>query len=76
MIIYINDNKSCIYIFNNGEVHLSNISIKEFLKINPPCKGCLIQGICLQNDYYTKSERYIKIISCDNLRQFLNNKYE
>lgn len=54
-------NKSLIYI---------DITKKEFLMFNPPCKDCLVWSMCVD---YSETKKYITIIFCDKIIKFINN---
>jgi len=44
------------------------ISIDTFIDTNPPCKKCLIRGICIQDYQYC-----ISIKKCNEFNEFIEN---
>lgn len=69
--------KHYYYIINTKYAHIYDMTIDELLKHNPPCKGCLIQPMCM---YVTKcmpnNNVHSKIIVkvCKKLDEFMKGK--
>ena len=64
----------------NGDVEIIIYArADKFLRYNPPCKECLVQAICLNNEYsylinYEKfGDNYMELNLCDILIDFVTN---
>ena len=66
--------KKEILFLNSSEVVFIYKTVNNFMKHNPPCKDCLIQGMCLSNVSYNNNDFIcIKIKKCKQLINFINN---
>jgi hypothetical protein len=49
----------------------------NFMKHNPPCKQCLIQGMCIRENLahpiYDSDPNYLHIKACNDLKEFVAN---
>lgn len=65
------------YLRTMDYAHIYNTTIDEFLTHNPPCKGCLIQPMCMHvDDYIDKSKTKPKLFvkACKDLDDYMRNK--
>jgi len=65
-ILYADGSDNNIYLY---------CKLNIFIKLNPPCKECLIQSMCIK-DISVLLDEYagVQIKSCDLLREFINKE--
>ena len=60
---------------NKLGVYIHAISLKEFMEQDPPCKNCLIQGMCIKESVKTNdlNQKYssIKVSICEEFNEYL-----
>lgn len=63
------------YYYTVNHIHILDFTWDKFMKYNPPCKECLVQGMCItHHDYF--SEPFVTTKACNILYEFItNNKY-
>ena len=68
---YYKTNDRCKY------MNILATSLDNFMSYNPPCKECLIQGMCLTEYEYDipNEDMYheITIYLCERMNEFINN---
>lgn len=66
--------KKVPYMIFSTYISIYDLSLDTFMKYKPPCKKCLVQGMCLK--CITKSEYRIYRIhtdQCNSLTEFITN---
>jgi len=69
----------CLHRCWTGIIYLTDVLIDEFLKINPPCKECLVQAMCISDISLTYNQdlykECIKFKPCVIIENFLKEVY-
>lgn len=52
------------------DIYIHMTTIDNFMKHNPPCKDCLIQGMCIKQKK-DHVHNFLHIQICDKLREFI-----
>jgi hypothetical protein len=55
---------------DNLGVYINAISLDEFMKEDPPCKECLIQGMCIKQITNIKFSS-LRIEICEKFKEYL-----
>jgi len=67
--------ENLLTIKNDLGVYIHAISLKEFMEQDPPCKKCLIQGMCIKESFKTNdlNQKYssIKVTICEEFNEYL-----
>jgi hypothetical protein len=61
--------KKYSYRLNWRYLRIFNLTIKGFMKFNPPCKECLIQSMCLTEYEYATPELTMKL--CEKMYNYI-----
>jgi len=63
------------YTSTNIYLRIYDITMDDFFKLNPPCKECLVQNMCVQLLNVNTNIR-VRTRQCDILKQFLIQTFD
>ena len=66
-------NEPLVYAIDGAHSFIHRITLEEFQKRNPPCNECLIQSMCLEEDF-DDVHTYIRLNPCTEFIKFLGIK--
>lgn len=62
-----------IYFCSNCYTYIYYTTVDIFIGINPPCKECLIQSMCIITTDNSYDKQILRIKICEKLNKFMEN---